>query len=106
MFGAKRHALTPRAGISGWRGSAGIDCWAVSLRPPERSCGKLATASVSGTWSTSRVVQFDNTNLIRGPDRAVGGSPRRVEALLLRTNIWSMLEEIRLDPSPQSDGKG
>jgi hypothetical protein len=88
------------------RGSAGIDCWAVSLRPPEPSCGRLANASVFGTWSTLRVVHFDDTNVIRGPHRAVGSSPRRVESLRLRTHSWSMLGEIRLDPSPQPDKNG
>jgi hypothetical protein len=90
----------------GWRGSAGIDCRAVSLRPPEPSCGRLADASVFGTWSTLRVVRFDITNVIRGPHRAVGSSPPRVESLRLRTHSWSMLGEIHLDPSPQPDKNG
>src|ERR1700691_213768 len=85
------------------RGSAGIDCWAVSLRPPEPSCGRLANASVFGTWSTLRVVHFDDTNVIRGPHRGVDSSPRRVESLWLRTHSWSMLGEMRLDPIPQPD---
>ncbi len=46
------------------------------------------------------------TNVIRGPHRAVGSSPRRVESLRLRTHSWSMLGEIRLDPSPQPDKNG
>jgi hypothetical protein len=88
------------------RDSAGIDCWDVSLRPREPSCGKLANASVFGTRSTLRVVHFDDTNLIRGPHRAVGSSPRREESLRLRTHSWSMLGEIRLDPSPQPAKNG
>ena len=57
-------------------------------------------------WSTSRVVDFDDANVIRGPHRAVGSSPRSVESLRLRTHIWSMLGEIHLDPSPQPAKNG
>ena len=52
------------------------------------------------------MVYLDDTNVIRGPHRAVGSLPPEAESLRLRTHIWSMLGEIRLDPSPQPDKNG
>jgi hypothetical protein len=53
-----------------------------------------------------RALSRHDAKMIRGPHRAVGSSPRRVESLRLRTHIWSMLGEIGLDPSPQPDKNG
>ena len=52
--GDLRAAGMERPGLAetGWRSSAEIGCWAVSLQPAARSCGKSANASVCGTWST------------------------------------------------------
>jgi hypothetical protein len=62
-----------RAGKSEWNGSAGVRCWAVSLRPLARSCGKWPNAWVCDTWSTWRVSQRDDTILNRESRRAAGG---------------------------------
>jgi hypothetical protein len=81
-----------RAGKSDWRCSAGVRCWAVSLRPRAPSCGKWPSAWVCGTWSTWRVAQRDDTILNRGSHRTVASPLLSMEVQSPLAHVSRLLE--------------